>query len=358
MNARRTHAFIAALAVLALASCSDDNPAAPAPPAPNPLDRYVNQATGDDANTGKSGSPWETITYAVATADSDITIHVAPGTYDDASGETFPITLKKGQTLVGDVANQGAGATPTLIRGEAPYTASSLVAGATVVGAWYARVAGFSIESVTTPLNYAGIAIDGVDMEIDHNTFRNATYSGVNSGYGANVDVHDNLFQSSSYGVFVDGSGIVTIHDNTMEMGVFGVRCFGIDSLDVAHNMINTTRQGVQWGGGLAANIHDNTFNSPTGYEYGGVSITAANSVVRHNTFLTGPGVYVFDFASVPDVGTAASPGLNDFSAIVGVALVHHGSGTVMAIGNTWANTPPQVGVDIVIDGGGSVVTE
>ena len=60
----------------------------------------------------------------------------------------------------------------------------------------------------------------------------------------------------------------------------------------------------------------------------------------------------------MPDLGTLASSGLNNFSAIAGVALEHHGTGTIMAIGNTWANTPPQVGVDIVIDGGGSVVTE
>lgn len=357
MNAR-THALALAIAVIALASCSDDESSPVAPPAPNPNDRYVNAATGDDANNGKAGSPWATITHAVATADSEVTIRVAPGTYDTASGETFPITMKNGQTLRGDVANQGAGATPTLIRGEAPYTASSLVAGATIVGAQYARVAGFSIETVTNPLNYAGIAVDGVDMEIDHNTFGNATYSGVNSGYGANVDVHDNLFQSGSYGLLVDGSGIVTIHDNTMDTGVFAIRCFGIDSLDVANNVINTTRQGIQWGSGQVAMIHDNTFNSPVGYEYGGVTTSGPNAVVRRNTFLTGPGVYVFDVTTVPDLGTLASPGQNNFSAIAGVALEHHGTGTVMAIGNTWANTPPQVGVDIVIDGGGTVVTE
>jgi hypothetical protein len=70
-------------------------------------------------------------------------------------------------------------------------------------------------------------------------------------------------------------------------------------------------------------------------------------------------GVYVFDGANVPDLGILASAGLNNFSALAGVASVEHqGTGTVMAIGNTWANTPPQVGVDIVIDGGGSVVTE
>jgi len=357
MNARRARALLTAITVLVLASCSDDGTSPGAPPAPNPNDRYVNAATGDDANTGKAGFPWATITYAVATADSEVTIRVAPGTYDAANGETFPVTMKYGQTLVGDVADKGAGATPTVIRGEGVYAPGPLVAGAVLVGAHNARVAGFSIEAVTNPVGYTGIAVDAVDMEIDHNTFLDGVYSGVTSGYGANVDAHDNLFQSSSYSLNVDGSGIVTIHDNTME-GVFAVRCFGIDSLDVADNQINTTRVGVQWGNGQAAVIHDNTFNSPAGYEYGGISSSGANMVVRNNTFLTGPGVYVFVVATVPDLGTLASPGLNNFSAIAGVALEHLGTGTVMAIGNTWANTPPQVGVDIIITGGGSVVTE
>lgn len=61
----------------------------------------------------------------------------------------------------------------------------------------------------------------------------------------------------------------------------------------------------------------------------------------------------------MPDLGTLASAGHNNFSALTGVAsIVHNGTGTVMAIGNTWANTPPQVGVDIIITAGGSVVTE
>jgi len=343
--------------VLALASCSDDESTV-APPTPNPsTDRYVNQTTGDDANSGSSGLPWATITHAVATADSEITIHVASGTYDAAGGETFPITLKNGQTLLGNVANKGAGLSPTLVRGEGPYTASALVPGATIVGAQDARVAGFSIRTETSPFTYTGIAVDGVDMEIDNNTFLFESYSGVTSGNGANVDIHDNRILTESYGLYLDGSRIVIVFNNNIEAGSFGMRCYGIDSLHVANNVIGTTNVGVQWGSGTAGVIQANVFNG-SGFSNGAILNHGDNLVVRGNWFNAGPGVQVAPGSGVPDVGAVASPGQNNFAGIVGVGLEHNGSGTVMAIGNVWVNTPPQVGVDIVITGGGSVVTE
>jgi hypothetical protein len=336
--------------VLVIAGCSDDESTV-APPGSNPsTDRYVNQATGDDANNGSSGSPWATISYAVATADSEVTIHVAPGTYDAAGGETFPITMKNGQTLLGDLANQGAGATPTLIRGEAPLTFGPME-GTTMVGARDARVAGFSIRTENNTGFYTGIVVDGVDMEIDNNTFLAESYAGVTSGNGANVDAHDNLIQSQTYGLFLDGSGIVSVHDNTMA-GNFGLRCYGIDSLDVANNVIGTTNVGVQWGSGTAGVVRDNTFNG-SAFNNGGILIYSQNLVVRRNTFLAGPGVH-------NRCRCRQAP-----SQVLGKRLLrhrgrgtgHNGSGD-RDDRNTWANNPPQVGVDILITSTGSVVTE
>ncbi len=357
MSLRRV-SMLWAVAVIALAACSDDESTVAPPPAPGPSpDRYVNQATGDDSNDGSSGSPWSSISHALATADTNITIHVAPGTYDAANGETFPLTMKKGQTLLGNVASGGGGATPTRIQGQGPY-ALGIMAGTVLVGAEGARIAGFSIATATNPNLYSGIAVNGVTMEIHDNTMLNNTYAGIGAGAGANVDIHDNLFQSRVYALVLDGSGVVSVHDNTMEMGDYGIRAAGIDSLDVAKNVIGQSTAGVSVGAASTITIRDNTFNGPTGYSSGAVVHSGGLGIVRGNTFLTGPGVYIDTGLGVPDLGTAASPGQNDFSAIAGVALEHAGAGTVMAIGNTWANNPPQVGVDILITGGGSVVTQ
>jgi len=345
--------LLPAALVLAIAACSDDNnPTGPAKPS---TDRYVNQATGDDGNNGSQGSPWATISHAVATADSEITIHVAPGTYNAASGETFPITLKNGQNLIGDVSNQGAGANPTLIQGQGAYAVGFLI-GTTVVGAEGARVAGFSVANETYQVSYAALSVDGVTMEVDHNTFLDVTYTGVAAGNKANLEVHDNLFQTSSYGLVLDGSGVVSVHDNTMEGGSYGIRVFGIDSLDVANNTISVGLGGVQGGFGVSTTIRNNTFNKTPG-NYGAILCSSGTPVIRGNTFTGATALYVQD-SGTPDAGTVADLGQNNFSAITGVVLHHAGTGTVMAVGNTWPHDPPTLGVDYTITGGGTVVVE
>lgn len=70
---------------------------------------YVNGSTGLDTNPGTSGSPFKTITHAVAVTVSGDTISVAAGTYNPTLGESFPITVPSGVQLI------GAGASTTTI---------------------------------------------------------------------------------------------------------------------------------------------------------------------------------------------------------------------------------------------------
>jgi hypothetical protein len=77
-------------------------------------DFYVDAASGNDASSGTSpASAWKTITHASgsSTIGSTTTIHLAPGTYSAATGETFPLVFE-GQALVGD-----AGSAATVIDG-------------------------------------------------------------------------------------------------------------------------------------------------------------------------------------------------------------------------------------------------
>ncbi len=74
---------------------------------------YVNAATGNDSRTPamaqSSGTPWKTLTKALANVASGDDVQVASGTYDTGLGESFPLELQDG------VAIQGAGkATTTL----------------------------------------------------------------------------------------------------------------------------------------------------------------------------------------------------------------------------------------------------
>jgi hypothetical protein len=67
-------------------------------------DYYVDAVNGNDASAGTSpATAWKTIVHASAASaqDATSTIHLAPGTYSTASGETFPLFFH-GQNVVGD----------------------------------------------------------------------------------------------------------------------------------------------------------------------------------------------------------------------------------------------------------------
>ncbi|MFZ4620353.1 MAG: T9SS type A sorting domain-containing protein [Bacteroidota bacterium] len=64
---------------------------------------HVNAAVGNNSTgTGSAASPYKTITKAlsVSAAEGD-SIKVAPGTYNSALGETFPIEMLSGRKLIG-----------------------------------------------------------------------------------------------------------------------------------------------------------------------------------------------------------------------------------------------------------------
>ncbi len=68
---------------------------------------YVDANTGSDSYDGSQGSPWKTITHALAavsgTEDYPVIIHVAAGTYAaSANGETFPLNMEDWVSLSGE----------------------------------------------------------------------------------------------------------------------------------------------------------------------------------------------------------------------------------------------------------------
>jgi uncharacterized repeat protein (TIGR01451 family) len=73
---------------------------------PTPLaveNYYVDASSGSDATgDGSQSAPWQTVTYALSqVTGDDVDIHVVPGVYDAALGETFPLVMKTGVRLVG-----------------------------------------------------------------------------------------------------------------------------------------------------------------------------------------------------------------------------------------------------------------
>lgn len=84
---------------------------------------YVNSATGSDTAAGTTqAAALKTITFALTKAQAGTVIQLAPGTYNQQSGETFPLILKPGVTIRGDEATKGQG---ILIKGGGYYTSKT-----------------------------------------------------------------------------------------------------------------------------------------------------------------------------------------------------------------------------------------
>src|SRR5438067_7988235 len=74
------------------------------------FDPFVDAVNGSDANDGSFSTPVKTIKKALTLVSASGTIHVRPGTYNTALGETFPITMPS------DIKLQSvAGAATTII---------------------------------------------------------------------------------------------------------------------------------------------------------------------------------------------------------------------------------------------------
>ncbi|HVP56847.1 MAG TPA: DUF1565 domain-containing protein, partial [bacterium] len=64
---------------------------------------HVNAASGNDqTGTGCITHPLKTITHALAAAQPNMTVLVAPGLYDATNGDTFPMNMTGRITLVGE----------------------------------------------------------------------------------------------------------------------------------------------------------------------------------------------------------------------------------------------------------------
>lgn len=253
----------------------------------NPGPYYVDPSTGSNANPGTTGSPFKTITYALAVAagvGTTNTINAVAGTYSDASGETFPLRM------VNNVNLTGAGAATTTINGfggnynlsfrtltsvlAIPPNVTSSVSGFTITGGSY------SIYTTT------------VLVVIDNATSGTLANNVITSAASATADA-----------VWVLSGGSATLTGNTIA--------------GTGH-----------WGG------------------YGGLAIWAGNPAVtaRSNTIsdTANPAINIWGQSggSSPsvDLGTSGSPGGNTITGPAGsVGLSIKGTtNLVNASGNIW----------------------
>ncbi len=133
---------------------------------------YVDAVQGSNATgDGSQAAPWQTITHALGQVSGpDVEIHVAPGVYNSALGETFPIVMEPGISLLGS-----------------GYTATSLVAGGTGYVVHFPNTA---VYTATTVISGFEIANGNTGVRVDGRT-----------GTGQTPTIQANWITTNTYGI-------------------------------------------------------------------------------------------------------------------------------------------------------------
>jgi hypothetical protein len=160
---------------------------------------YVDAVNGSDASgDGSPGNPWQTLTHALSQVDGpDVEIHAAPGTYDTALGEVFPLTMEPGVSLV------GSGYTNTVVLGtSANYV---FVFPNTVQYGSDTTIRGFRISGGSEGIRIYGTAGGGSSPTIEYNWIAGNGYgirNVLSTSQHVSARIHHNLISgNTTYGI-------------------------------------------------------------------------------------------------------------------------------------------------------------
>ncbi|MGB7377731.1 MAG: DUF1565 domain-containing protein [Rivularia sp. (in: cyanobacteria)] len=228
---------------------------------------YVNPQTGTNQSQGGTteAAPFKTITFALQQAQPGTVIQLAPGTYSEETGETFPLQIKEGVTLRGDEAGKGQA---TLITGSGNYTSRTFAKqNITILAENNSTISGVS---VTNPASRGtGIWVESTNPKIINSTFTNNLREGVfvtgtgnptiagnifiqNKGNGVSVaksaqgEIRGNLFQDTGFGLAIGGNSTPLIIENQILRNVDGLFISNSAQPILRKNVIqNNTRDGI-----------------------------------------------------------------------------------------------------------------
>jgi hypothetical protein len=176
---------------------------------------FVDAVDGDDASDGTTPeSAFRTITHALGqTAPGDV-VQVGPGTYDAALGEAFPLAVPAGVTLVGDVANKGAG---IAIVGTGGFPTTMTPGFASVL-------AGLTIRSADPEVSTTVLDIVGSNVAVESCSFTDESDIAINLRGGSGHIVRGNLLLRNGVAIAILDSVGARIEGNVIRENSIGVR--------------------------------------------------------------------------------------------------------------------------------------
>lgn len=249
---------------------------------------FVNPSIGNDTSTnGSESAPLKTITQALQIAKDNTIIRLAKGTYSAQEGEKFPLIIKSGIVIQGDIRTQGK---DIIIQGGGEYLSrfygSKNVA---IVATDNANITGVTVTN--SNLRGYGIWIESNQPVVEANTFTGSTQDGIAVTGTATPQIKNNYFYSNgANGITISGTSQAQIEQNTFQNTGFGINIAQDASPQIIGNKISHNRTGV-------------------------VVQASSSPVLRNNSIFNNKedGLVVIA-SSIPDLGNSSSPGGNQFS--------------------------------------------
>jgi parallel beta-helix repeat protein len=324
---------------------------------------YVDVNTGtDNSGCGTSSSPCKTITYALSKSPGNQTIHVAKGTYNAASGETFPLQLKSGTNLYGEgywwmgqkVIKE------TYIEGTTPM----------ILGADNASIVSCYLKPTDWGTDSKAIDDDGYSIFVYHCTIdgvlapglSGVAFSGESSIVGSRVE---NFSGPGGRSIQVWGAGNVLINDNAVINNSHGI-AVDASNTDITNNRVeDISGTGISIGYSEHLTTDVLVFrNTVKNTSTGGISImNATNTRVIWNqiSYVSNTGISIWNDQQPTNTVVASNNSITNGSSsaiyvLGGNATITHNNIACNAAGafvrsdqvidlrwNAWDNNPPTI---------------
>lgn len=266
----------------------DQEPAEVGRPLPEPSSPvvYVDPVTGNDRAIGSESQPLKTITQALKTVQAGAIIQLRPGLYSAESDEVFPLQIKPGVTLRGDVQAQGRG---IQITGGGKFLSPTWAGQSVVIVAGGdARIEGVSVTNPNT--RGTGIWVEAGSPIIEHSTFIGNNREAIFVSGNAAPKIRSNVIdQNGGNGISFtrDSSGVAD--SNIIRNSGFGVSITERATPRLVKNQITQNKDGVVLSGETQPLLRYNTIENNT---RDGIVITStAEPTLKQNTF-NGNGQY------------------------------------------------------------------
>lgn len=250
---------------------------------------FVDPTNGRNGSPGSPTAPLKTIAQALEIAQPNTVIQLAPGIYGTATGERFPLRLRPGVTLQGELNNQGQN---TIIRG-GNFLLSRFFGrqNITLLGADGATLQGVTVTN-PNPRGY-GLWIESSSPTVAHNTFTGSTQDGISVMGDSLPRIQDNVFRKNkANGITVSGDAQPEIRGNVFEDTGFGINVTQQSAPLIANNRILKNKDGVIIQAKAQPILRDNTFSQnqrdglvaiATAFPDLGVRDQPGNNIFRNN---------------------------------------------------------------------------